>query len=318
MRLYSLAALIVFLVTNLAAAGPKGHAVKLQGTVDRVTYDAVGSIDGLIFTDKVYLRFGTEAVQFGANFLPGDMLSASGIQVLEKPNPVVIQTLLKKGKAILVDDAMRAKDGSPNAAAIPEESLAKLMFPFRKESQAYVVGARADGQIDRVVLSDGITLEFPRQATIDPKKVSLGMNLSLYGVATSISGGRFGVALSIQDAAKAELLQHRVEKMSAWAVVKGIIKQRLHRVNGDLEGMLLADGTSVIFSPAMLPYGPASRLQPDVALEVAGTLSGKRILAAMIILSKDNMVIDPAAPIPRGRASGRASLGRGGTRARGH
>jgi hypothetical protein len=255
----------------------------VQGRIDELTYGPDGRPDGIVLKDHTVAIFRPELFTEVERPNKGDMISLSGIQTRSSPNRVFEKIVLRKGTHVIVDDSQ--------SSPIPPPVIPAQIVNFRatdRSSDLFAVGTRPDGQIDRLILKDGTTIQIPGNAYVDPAGLRLGEKISVHGAGLSFGDGRFIRAFDVFANGR-QLLVARSESGEKWMNKKGTVQQLLLTPQGDIDGVLLKDKAVIRFHP--IPIDQAAKLKPGVRVATAGPAIRNQVRANTLIFPKDETVL---------------------------
>jgi hypothetical protein len=260
---------------------------KIEGKVQQMTYGPDARPDGFVLDDHTVVRFRSNTFPSPEAITPGDLVSVNGVQVLTQPNRVFDQVVVKKGELPIVTDT--AAGTTPQVVPGQSDNYEVM----KDKSSLLAVSAAPDGRIDRLILSDGTTVEIPPFAEIDPSHLKLGEKISAQGTGLSFEDINFIRAMNVGSSSVTSLLQPRGGK-GKWVSKTGVIRQVLLTPQGDIDGVLLKDNSAIRFPPS--PSNRASILVPGVEISTAGAFIGDQIHTETILFShqseKDKAVIN--------------------------
>jgi hypothetical protein len=272
--------------------------VKFEGKVQQMTYGPDARPDGFVLDDHTVVRFRSNTFPSSQAIIPGDVVSVTGVQVLSQPNRVLDQVIVKKGELPIVTDT--AAGTTPQV--LPGQSDNYEIMKDR--SSLLAVGATPDGRIDRLILSDGTNVQIPPFSQIDPTHLKLGDKITAQGTGLSIEDVSFVRAMNVGNSSHSSLLQPRGGN-GQWVNKSGVVQLLLLTPQGDVDGVLLKDGSAIRFSPS--PSNRASILKPGVEISTAGALIGGQIHTETILFShqseKDKTVINFSADLRPAQSS---------------
>jgi hypothetical protein len=286
----------------------KAESVKIQGQVERFAFSPDGKPSGLVLSDHTLINFDPESLSHAETLSAGNSVSVVGRVIRSKPNSVLDHGVIKKGNQVLVDESASRE----NPPAAPDFASRKQM-EFRSDSSTlFAVGAKENGEVDRLILKDGTTVQLPPGGFLDPSKLKLGEKVAVEGVGKKFEKGAFIDALGLENENRANLLSRRGEHGEYWRSKQGTIQQALVTPQGYVDGLLLTDQSVIRFPRARL-----DSLQPllkqGTPVWVAGPTLLNETQTQRILLTQQNQMLDFTVPRSAGEAqpTGQVSLGEG-------
>jgi hypothetical protein len=312
--------LAVSLSSGVSHADPSEiAAVSFTGEVERPIMDGQGKVAGWVLKDHSVIKIHPEALENSSggteSVKVGQTIQGTGQLVLTSPNKSYHRIELHQtdDRSILDDRGTTSTPAEP-----PRVSHFK---PVKEEAALYAVEARLDGQIDHLILADGVVVEIPQGSMIDASHLKLGQKLTIQGVggggkhrdggsgpskdtqeAKANEGGKgdhkegheqhgpkYIVPMTIL-AGQTPLLEVPGEGHGKWTVKEGTIKHPILSVHGDVDGLLMTDGSVMRFEPVAFAVG--SQMTEGVHIRAAGSAFGKDLHTQLLLVTDTNTVVN--------------------------
>ncbi|MCC6645802.1 MAG: hypothetical protein IT374_09560 [Polyangiaceae bacterium] len=280
---------------------------KLTAKLDRALVSPMGDIDGLLLEGGVVVRVPPRAIAAGA-VSPGDTLDIEAWSPRREGGRHLMGAVVKKGAETLVD-ASQHRRGHDHARRAGAEGAPRLDGPPRGDampppdgpppgdhrppmmghrgappelaaiSSTGAIVALVEGRLGRteaVVLADGTTGRLsPRGAALDAK-VGDVITLTGHGTKSAAGTGLFveSVILASGETRELEKAPPRPEKLEK----AGTIQRALRSPMGDVDRLLLTDGTLV----RVRPDAASAKLTAGQSVKIDGFGHDKHVFARSI------------------------------------
>ena len=256
----------------------------VEGKVDRLVYGPGGRADGMILQDHTYVKFRSQVLTDPSQFRSGDPVAVRGVAVLLTPNRVMDQVAIWKLGHLTLDDSNAPIVRRPTSVPITEfKSLSDA-------SKLLSVSVNAEGDVDRLVLTDGTVVQIPEGGYIDPTHLQLGQPISVDGVGVPLSNQKYIEAMNVLKQDRTTLISTRSGFGEAWKVKSGAIKQALLNPAGQVDGVLLTDGSAIRFYA--VPAMRARDLTPGTWVKAAGPALANQLRTNIVLLASQDQVAD--------------------------
>jgi hypothetical protein len=259
----------------------------LSGTIDRLIYGLTALPEGILLRDHTLVKLASGAnagSQGAARLKAGDAVSVRGNLILSRPNHVLDRAVLTRNGQAIFDESTQAIPRAPNAAAGTGISFQ----PMSKSSILIAASARANGQIDRLILQDGTIAQIPPKAYVLPRQLYLGQRISVQGIGEPLRHGSFIEVMTLRGASQAATLTLRGVDGEKWTVKNGRIRQPLLTPSGEVDGVLLGDGSAIRFRPIAL--SEARSFAKGEEVRAAGIPNGNQLRSDLIMLPRQALV----------------------------
>jgi hypothetical protein len=275
---------ILFNSTPIKADATLVEPTTVQGKVAKITYGPEGRLNGAVLSDHTFVKIRPDLITDPNAIQSGDTLTITGYQTLGTPNKVFSRVSIRKGNTLVLDDS-RASTSPP-----PVTTGQSVNFKATKDSSnLFAVDTGASGKVSRLVLDNGTTVEIPEGSYLDSKGLKLGETITYQGAAlsmnTAYSDRRFVRALNVWGPDQSSLLSAIGENGETWMAKRGVIKQPLVTPRGDVDGILLADNSAILFNP--IPSDQAVHLTMGTSVDTAGPGIGNQVRSHLLLLGKD-------------------------------
>lgn len=252
----------------------------VQGQISQIVYGPNGKPAGLILGDHTLLEFPSESLIEASVLRPGDMVSATGVEVLSAPNRVFDQVALKKGAVTLFDNSLVA--APPESVSLPAGFVAGFKA-MAASAPLMAVSSTSDGLVSGLVLEDGSNVQIPYGGYVNPSSLRLGEIISASGAGKIFSSpGKFLHAQTMQTVGGQSLIQARGYDGEKWMMKLGQIQQALVTPRGEVDGFLLTDNWAIRFLP--VPSDRVAKLTPGTQISAAGPSARNQIGADSLIV----------------------------------
>jgi hypothetical protein len=266
---------------------PEGAKVThLRGRVQFVLRDAQGKAAGIVLKDRSVVLFHPESLRDEKPPSVGDLVDVRGYYNLQNPNWVLQQAAITdlgtdQGRLILDET------GTPNPVAPPDFEAPGRFTVLKKaslHSSVFALVARGDGQLDRLVLSDGTFVQVSSGGIVDKKKLKLNEPITITGIGTAndVKSGRFVQAMSIKDRHQFQQITAQGDERQSWMTIQGKIAQTLLTPRGLINGVILGDHTAIRFRP--VPPGDTSQLSAGTHVEAAGAGKENQVFVGSLVI----------------------------------
>lgn len=274
-------------LNHFAGHSARHFAGHLEGKIDQMIYGPDGRPDGFVLEDHTVVRFRGSALPTNEALTPGDTVAVTGVQILAQPNRVFSQVIVKKGDKPIVTDTQ------PGTTPLVLPGQIDNYEPLNDKSSLLAVSANPEGRINRLILSDGTTVQIPPYSQVDPEQLKLGDKITVSGTGLSFEGVNYIRAMNVESSNQPSLLQPR-GGTGEWVSKSGTIQQTLLTPQGDVDGVLLKDNSAIRFPPS--PSNRSYLLKPGTEIRTAGALIGGQIHTETILLpherDKENAVMN--------------------------
>jgi hypothetical protein len=268
---------------------PEGAKVThLRGRVQFVLRDALGKPAGIVLKDRSVVLFHPESLRDARPPSVGDLVDVRGYYNLQNPNWVLQQAAIMDQGRLILDEM-----GTPNPVEPPDFEAPGRFTVLKKaelHSSVFALVARGDGQLDRLVLSDGTFVQVSSGGVVDKKKLKLNAPISIAGIGTGsgtgtgsdVKSGRFVQAMSIKDTHQFQQIIAQGDERQSWMTIQGKIAQTLLTPRGLINGVILGDHTAIRFRP--VPPEDTSQLSPGTRVEAAGTGKENQVFVGSVLI----------------------------------
>lgn len=286
MRKFLIFSLLFLLFSSLA------QAAEVSGKVDRFLYGPDGKPDGLLLQNRAVLKFSPLAHVNTDQAKKGDIVFAQGSEILKSPNLVLDRVIVKRGSTIVADESNREAEVPDLESAVPQSQTINYKATY-DTSSLFAVSARENGEIDRLILSDGNVIRIPPEGFVPANQLKRGIRLYVQGVAATPTGAaqfspRFMDAMNVEGPNQRPLL--RVKGPGQWLSQEANIKQLLLTPDGQADGALLSDNSAIRFAP--IPAYQVADLKSGVAIRVAGREVNRQMHVGLLYLTDQEKVLD--------------------------
>jgi len=272
---------------------PEGAKVThLRGRVQFVLRDAQGKPAGIVLKDRSVVLFHPESLRDARPPSVGDLVDIRGYYNLQNPNWVLQQAAIMDQGRLILDET-----GSPNPVEPPDFEAPGRFTVLKKmgvHSSVFALVARGDGQLDRLVLSDGTFVQVSSGGVVDKKKLKLNTPITIAGIGTGtgagagsskdMKSGRFVQAMSIKDPHQFQQITAQGDERQSWMTIQGKIAQTLLTPRGLINGVILGDHTAIRFRP--VPPEDTSQLSAGTYVEAAGAGKENQVFVGSLLLDR--------------------------------
>ena len=256
----------------------------VQGKVDRLVHGPGGRVDGIILQDHTYLKFRSQTLTDPTQFRYDDPVAVRGVQVLTTPNRVMDQVAIWKQGHLVLNDSSAPMVRRPADVPITEfKSLSD-------SSKLLAVSVRADGDVDRLMLTDGTVAQIPEGGYVNPSQLQLGQPMSVEGVGVPLSNPKYIEAMNVLKQDRTTLISTRTGFGETWKTKSGAIKQALLNPAGQVDGVLLTDGSAIRFYA--VPTARARDLSPGTWVKAAVPALANQLRTNIVLLASQDQVAD--------------------------
>ncbi len=258
----------------------------LDGSVDQALVTPRGDIRGLRLQDGTIVRLPPGALAAGA-VAPGDAVQVEGDEVASPGGRTIEHAVVKKSGAVV------AQASEPPAPPRPRDpSKEKALEDMKTTGSVRALVARPDGRIEALLLADGTTASLPPRADVAALGLKVGDTVTVTGRGGTYPAGKalHVDAITLADG-KTTVIDTPPPVMKA-VERQGTIERVLVNPHGDVDTVLLADGTTV----RLAPTPPSDRLAKGQTVQIVGEGTGNFVRATRIASASGDVLTNESTP----------------------
>jgi hypothetical protein len=272
---------------------PSISIVQLQGIVDRVIPGPHERVEGIVLKDHTFVKVPPCALRGTISLRPGDPVSIAGNQLISAPNRVIDHAVVRHGDQLVFspDKVISGRPGPQAQQCAGELSPENATFKSMKDQAALqAVSVGANRQVNHLILDDGTWVQVLPGGFIRPDSIKIGQKIFVQGFGEGVPNGKVIYGMKITaDGSSSQLITASGVNGEKWAEKQDKVKQALLTPNGEVDGVLLSDGSSVRFPPASLDQ--AKLLTKGTSVSAAGPEAQSQVRTPFLMVSKGQRVL---------------------------